>query len=104
MLMLGRGNGESWLYNQERTDFSFTITETLRQDEGSSERGSFDNADAFRHYVNEQMGSVEHHIIDLIEEGLDSLQYTQETLKEITTSMTQPKTYSGSGSRTYLSQ
>ncbi|MDF4421745.1 hypothetical protein [Vibrio parahaemolyticus] len=82
-----------YCHNQERTDFSFTITETFLQDDGSSERGTFDNADAFRHYVNEQMGSVEHHTIDLIEEGLDSLQYTQEALKEIAASMTQPKTY-----------
>ncbi|EPR7483877.1 TPA: hypothetical protein ACGSTL_001187 [Vibrio parahaemolyticus] len=82
-----------YCHNQERTDFSYTITKTFHQDEGSSERGTFDNADTFRQYVKEQMDSVEYLTIDLIEEGLESLQYSQEALKEIAVSMTRPKTY-----------
>lgn len=80
------------LFSEDETanDYSFLITDDFHQSEGSSERGNFEDEEAFRQYVQKEVDSIhqcmpnqEVLVVDLISHGTKASKYDSAKLQTI---------------------
>lgn len=80
------------LFREDDTanDFSFLVTDDFHQSEGSSERGYFEDEEAFRQYMQKEIEGIRqcmpNHdvlIVDLISHGAKASKYDSAKLQSI---------------------